>query len=103
MSDWLRLLLLMFYASARGMGEASKHAWTQRPSDEDVRLASEALPRLLLWQLIQPLTLFSLWAVAAVRAVFRLDWWRSVLVVVLAGVLTFFAQPLLFVFSTLLA
>jgi len=91
------------YDSTPALWEASKHAWTQRPSDEEVRLASDALPRLLLWQLIQPVTLFSLWAVAAVRAVFRLDWWRSLLVVVLSGVLTFFAQPLLFIFSTLLA
>jgi tetratricopeptide (TPR) repeat protein len=61
------------------------------------------LPRVALALVIQPLTLFSLWAVAAVREVFRVSWWKAVVVVVLSTALMFVASPLLYVFSTLLA
>ena len=61
------------------------------------------MPRAVLALAIQPLTLFSLWAVAAVREVFRVAWWKSVLVVVPSMVLMFLTSPLLYIFSTLLA
>jgi tetratricopeptide (TPR) repeat protein len=61
------------------------------------------LPRVALALVIQPLTLFGLWAVAAVREVFRVAWWKALAVVVLSTVLMFLASPLLYVFSTLLA
>src|SRR5947209_17067999 len=64
---------------------------------------TSALTNVLLLILIKPLTLFSLWAVAAVREVFRLAWWRALVVVVVGTVIMFFASPLLVVFSTLLA
>src|SRR5919107_4446152 len=83
--------------------EMVRNAPPQGPGDEEMMFVSALLPRMLLWLLIQPLTLFSLWAVAAVREVYRLPWWKAVLVVVLSATLMFVASPLLFIFSTLLA
>lgn len=54
------------------------------------------LKNALLLMLIQPLTLFSLWAVAAVREVFRVSWLKALLVVVLSTILMFVLSPLLF-------
>ncbi len=48
----------------------------------------------LLLMLIQPLTLFSLWAVPAVREVFRVSWLKALLVVVLSTILMFVLSPL---------
>src|SRR5438270_5979779 len=62
-----------------------------------------ALTDFLLLFLIQPIILFSLWAVAAVREVFRLAWWKSLAVVVLSTVVMSVLSPVLFlVFSALL-
>jgi tetratricopeptide (TPR) repeat protein len=73
------------------------------PTEEQMNQMTAALPGMLLLLLIQPLTLFSLWAVAALREVFRLSWLKSLLVVVLSTVLMFVLSPvLLIVFSTLL-
>ena len=72
-------------------------------TEEQMNQMIGALKDSLLLILIQPLTLFSLWAVAAVREVFRIAWWRAVVVVVVSTVVMFVASPLLFVFSTLLA
>ena len=78
----------------------------QGPSDEEARslLASVSaiLPRMALALLIQPLTIFSLWAVVAVRAVFRFAWWKAVLIVIVSTVLMFFASPLVYILSALL-
>ncbi|MFL6334086.1 MAG: tetratricopeptide repeat protein [Pyrinomonadaceae bacterium] len=78
----------------------------QGPSEEEARAllasASALLPRMGLWLLIQPLTLFSLWAVVAVRALFRLSWVKSVVVVILSTLLMFLASPLVYVLSALL-
>jgi tetratricopeptide (TPR) repeat protein len=89
--------------SIAALTEMLRHTSPQGPTDEEVQLMSAALPRMLLLLLLQPLTLFSLWAVAAVREVFRIAWWKALLVVVLSTILMFFASPLLFIFSTLLA
>jgi tetratricopeptide (TPR) repeat protein len=90
-----------------GLNEMLRHVSPQGPTDEEAASLwaglSAALPRALLALLIQPLTLFSLWAVAAVREVFRVAWWKALVVVVLSTVLMFLASPLLYVFSTLLA
>lgn len=78
----------------------------QGPSQEESRalLASFAAiaPRMALALLIQPLVIFALWAVAAVRAVFRLAWWKSVLIVGVSTLVMFFASPLVYVLSALL-
>jgi len=89
------------------LNETLKHVSPEGPTDEEARalwagLAS-AMPRAFLALVIQPLTLFSLWAVAAVREVFRLTWLKAALVVVPSLVLMFLASPLLYIFSTLLA
>ncbi|HEX8116003.1 MAG TPA: tetratricopeptide repeat protein [Pyrinomonadaceae bacterium] len=79
----------------------------QGPSDEEARalLSSVAglLPRMGLVLLIQPLTLFSLWAAAAVREVFRVAWWKAALVALLSACAMFLLSPLVYLFSTLLA
>jgi tetratricopeptide (TPR) repeat protein len=61
------------------------------------------LPRALLVILIQPLILFSLWAVVAVREVFRLAWWKAALVIVFSALLMLPALALLPILSALLA
>jgi tetratricopeptide (TPR) repeat protein len=53
--------------------------------------------------LIQPLTLFSLWAAAAVREVFRIIWWKAALIAVVSAFVMFLSSPLVYIFSTLLA
>ena len=89
------------------LNETLRHVSPQGPTEEEARALwaglSAALPRTLLALIIQPLTLFSLWAVAAVREVFRIEWWKALLVVILSTVLMFVASPLLAIFSTLLA
>ncbi|MET0646138.1 MAG: tetratricopeptide repeat protein [Pyrinomonadaceae bacterium] len=78
----------------------------QGPSEQESRalLTSFAavMPRMALALLIQPLAIFALWALAAVRAVFRLAWWKSVLIVVVSTVVMFFASPLVYILSALL-
>lgn len=72
-------------------------------TDEQMSQMMSAMTGALWLFLIQPLTLFSLWAVAAVREVFRLAWWRALVVVVVSTFVMFIsARPLLLVFSTLL-
>jgi tetratricopeptide (TPR) repeat protein len=73
------------------------------PSEEQTNQMMSALSGALLLFVIQPVVLFSVWAVAAVREVFRLAWWRAFVVVVLGTVAMFVASPLLVIFSTLLA
>ena len=73
------------------------------PTEEQTSQMMSALTRALLLFLIQPLVLFSLWAVAAVREVFRLAWWRALVVVVVSTVVMFVASPLLLIFRGLLA
>jgi tetratricopeptide (TPR) repeat protein len=79
----------------------------QGPSEEESRALlasmSAVLPKAGLVLLIQPLTLFVLWAVAAVREVFRVAWWKAVLVALLSAFVMFLSSPLVYVFSTLLA
>jgi tetratricopeptide (TPR) repeat protein len=73
------------------------------PAEEQMNQVKAALPSMMLFLLIQPLTLFSLWAVASVREVFRLPWLKALLVVVLSTALMFVLSPvLLIVFSMLL-
>ncbi|MDT7780580.1 MAG: hypothetical protein QOC99_3092 [Acidobacteriota bacterium] len=90
-----------------GLNELVRHVSPQGPTDEEAGVLwagmSAMLPRAMLALLIQPLTLFTLWAVAAVREVFRLAWWKALLVVVLSTALMFLISPLAYVFSTLLA
>lgn len=85
------------------MLEMLRHASPQGPTEEETRMMTAVLPRMLVWLLIQPIMLFSLWAVAVVREVFRVAWWKSVLIVIISTALMFVASPLLVVFSTLLA
>src|SRR5215213_3776032 len=80
-----------------------RNASPQGLSEEELVFVTALFPRLLVWLLMQPLTLFGLWAVAAVREVFRLAWWKAALVTTFSVVLMFAATPLLYVFSTLLA
>jgi tetratricopeptide (TPR) repeat protein len=79
----------------------------QGPTDEEARALwsslSAILPRAGLVLLIQPLTLFSLWAVVAVRAVFRTEWWKAALVAFVSVFVMFLSSPLIYIFSTLLA
>jgi tetratricopeptide (TPR) repeat protein len=79
----------------------------QGPTDEETRALGSALtailPRAGLVLLIQPLTLFSLWAAAAVREVFRAAWWKAALVAVVSTCVMFVSSPLIYIFSTLLA
>jgi tetratricopeptide (TPR) repeat protein len=86
---------MMGRVSPRGMGEEEAAAIQA--------VALEAMPRVLLLLLIQPLTLFSLWAVAAVREVFRVSWLKAVAVVLLSATLTIPALLLLPIVSALLA
>ena len=89
------------------LNEMLRRISPQGPTDEEARVLwaglSAVLPRTLLALLIQPLTLFSLWAVAAVREVFRVAWWKALLVVILSTALMFIASPLLGYLSALLA
>jgi tetratricopeptide (TPR) repeat protein len=56
------------------------------------------------FSLLLMLFLFGLWAIVAVREVFRLSWWRAGAIVVLSGVLTLPAMKLLLpIFSAVLA
>src|ERR1043166_7100301 len=73
---------------------------TTGPTDEQMSQMLGALADTLLLFVIQPLALFSLWAVAAVREVFRVAWWRA-LVVVGSVVMVLSAYPLLLAFSVL--
>jgi tetratricopeptide (TPR) repeat protein len=63
----------------------------------DPRLHTEVFARMLV------LPFFLLWALIAVRAVFRLSWLRALAVVVVGGVVFVIASPLLGIVSTLLA
>lgn len=83
--------------------EIMRNASPQGPSDEELRFILTLLRRVFLWLLIQPLTLFGLWAVVGVREVFRVAWWKAVLTIILSVMLMFVALPLLYVFTTLLA
>jgi tetratricopeptide (TPR) repeat protein len=89
--------------SIPAMLEMLRQTSPQGPTEEETRMMAAVLPRMMLWLLIQPIMLFSLWAVAAVREVFRVVWWKAVLIVVISTMLMFLASPLLIVFSTLLA
>jgi tetratricopeptide (TPR) repeat protein len=95
------------YKSLTALNESLQQIAPRGPTDEEAGALwaglSAVLPRALLALLIQPLTLFSLWAVAAVREVFRVAWWKALLVVVLSTALMFLASPLVYIFSTLLA
>lgn len=78
----------------------------QGPSEEEGRALLTStmaiVPRLTLMLLIQPLTIFCFWAVVAVRAVFRLAWWKAVLIVVVSTVLMLFFSPIIYILSALL-
>jgi tetratricopeptide (TPR) repeat protein len=54
---------------------------------------------LLLTLLVSPLPLFGMWATIAVRAVFRLSWWRAISVTLVSGVVVFPATILLMWFA----
>ena len=79
----------------------------QGPSEEEARALlgslGAVLPKMVLVLLIQPLTLFCLWAVAAVREVFRAPWWKAALVAFASAFVMFLSSPLILVLSTLLA
>jgi tetratricopeptide (TPR) repeat protein len=79
----------------------------QGPTEDESRALwssmAALLPRAGLMLLIQPLTLFSLWAAAGVREVFRVAWWKAALVAALSAGVMFLASPLVYIFSTLLA
>ena len=114
----LLALPLVYAANVAGLNEtavtksllaARQTAQTLRDSQPDSATQEQlnqmigALTNALLFLLIQPLTLFTLWAVAAVREVFRLSWLKSLLVVILSTILmTILSTVLLFVFSALL-
>jgi tetratricopeptide (TPR) repeat protein len=93
--------------SLHALNETLRQVSPEGPNDEEARALWAGLgalmPRAALALLIQPLMLFSLWALAAVREVFRVAWVKSLLVVVPSMVVMFLASPLLYVFSTLLA
>ena len=93
--------------SLLSLNESLRRVSPQGPTDEEARALwaglARALPRAALALAIQPLTLFGLWAVVAVREVFRLAWWKAAAAAVLSAALMFLASPLLYVFSTLLA
>jgi tetratricopeptide (TPR) repeat protein len=82
--------------------EIFKNAQSGGFSDEDWRLVSGMAPRILLLFLIQPFVLFSIWAVVAVREVFRLTWWRAAFVVAVSLFIMLLASPLLSVFGAIL-
>ena len=77
------------------------------PTDEEARdvwaRLATVMPRAALVILIQPLILFSLWAVVAVREVFRVAWWKAGLVVFFSALLMLPALMLLPILSALLA
>jgi tetratricopeptide (TPR) repeat protein len=85
------------------MIEMARGAGPQGLTPEQAGEVAAQLPGILALLAIQPLVLFGLWAVAAVRAVFRLAWWRSLAVVVASSFLMLLASPLLLFFSTVLA
>ena len=89
--------------SIPAMLEMLRKSSPQGPTEEETRIMAAVLPRMMMWLLIQPIMLFSLWAVVAVREVFRIVWWKALLIVIISTVLMFIASPLLIVFSTLLA
>jgi tetratricopeptide (TPR) repeat protein len=92
--------------SAASLTEMMQRVSPQGPTEEEsaavLAAAASALPRALLLMVIQPFILFSLWAVAAVREVFRVAWWKAAAVVALSTVLMVPALLLLPVFSVLL-
>ncbi|HEX8354167.1 MAG TPA: tetratricopeptide repeat protein [Pyrinomonadaceae bacterium] len=98
-------------ASVRGsllaLNETMLRASPDGPTEEEARALwaglATVMPRAALAMLIQPLILFSLWAVAAVREVFRVAWWKAALVVVFSAVLMMPALALLPILSALLA
>ena len=79
----------------------------QGPNEEESRALlasmSAVLPKAGLVLLIQPLTLFVLWAVVAMREVFRVAWWKAALVAAFSAFVMFLGSPLVYLFSTLLA
>lgn len=94
-------------ASLNALNETMLRASPGGPTEEEARalwagLAS-LMPRAALAMLIQPLILFSLWAVAAVREVFRVAWWKAALVAVFSLALMIPALALLPILSALLA
>jgi tetratricopeptide (TPR) repeat protein len=113
---------LVFIASAAGLNEAAvlerlyavqqtaQQAFSHPTSGDltpeqvnQLNLMLGVMRETLLVLLIQPLMLFSLWAVAAVREVFRVSWLKALLVVVLSTILMFvLTRPLLWLLSTLL-
>jgi tetratricopeptide (TPR) repeat protein len=114
----LLALPLAYFDQASGLGasvrestlslmEMMQHVSPQGPSEDEAAViqaaASAVMPRAMLLLLMQPLTLFSLWALVAVREVFRVSWWKALLVVVLSAALTIPAMLLLPIFSALLA
>ncbi|HEX6185629.1 MAG TPA: tetratricopeptide repeat protein [Pyrinomonadaceae bacterium] len=92
--------------SAVSLGELMRTASPQGPTEEEsaaiMAAATSALPRALLLMLIQPIILFSLWAVVAVREVFRMTWGKALVVTVVSTVLMIPALLLLPIFSALL-
>ncbi|HEX3558545.1 MAG TPA: tetratricopeptide repeat protein [Pyrinomonadaceae bacterium] len=115
----LLALPLVYAANAAGLNEAAvmksllaaqqtaqqvlRDPTPNGPTPEQMNQMTSVLTNALLLFLIQPLTLFSLWAVAGVREVFRLSWWKSLAVVLLSTVLMSVLSPVLFlVFSALL-
>jgi tetratricopeptide (TPR) repeat protein len=115
----LLALPLVYAASAAGLNEAAVQkallAATQTAqeamrnqtsggaTEEQMNQMLSALTDFLLLVLIKPLTLFTLWAVAAVREVFRLTWWRALALVVVGTAVMFVASPLLLIFRALFA
>ncbi len=94
-------------ASLLGLNETMLSVSPGGPTDEEARALwarlATVMPRALLVILIQPLILFSLWAVAAVREVFRLAWWKAAVVIAFSALLMIPALMLLPIFSALLA
>jgi tetratricopeptide (TPR) repeat protein len=93
--------------SLLALNETMLRASPDGPTEEEARALwaglTSLLPRAALAMLIQPLILFSLWAVAAVREVFRVAWWKAGLVVVFSLALMIPALALLPILSALLA
>jgi tetratricopeptide (TPR) repeat protein len=113
----LLALPLAYYDQATGLTASVRDAMfalnatvarypPQGPTEEEMQAlltsAFALLPRMALAVLIQPLTLFNLWAVAAVHAVFRLGWWKALLIVIVSTVLMFLASPLVYLVGALL-
>ncbi|HLL76161.1 MAG TPA: tetratricopeptide repeat protein [Pyrinomonadaceae bacterium] len=93
-------------AQLQAAGERSRELQRQLPQDgtqPDPRLVAEAFGMLgvvLLVTVMSPLPFFLLWAVVAVREVFRFSWARSVAVVIVSCL---FMIPALFVLLFLLS